>query len=77
MIIENSFKLENLKDLEFYFKLLKEEDFDFRNKNINILILKEKKDLVVKIKAESFLDIKIGFSAVLKSLEIIYKSLNI
>ncbi len=59
-----------------YYDLLIEEDFDFKTKDIKVDISNEK-DLGVSIKANSILDIKIGATALIKSLEIIEKTLNV
>lgn len=61
-----------------YFDLLNEEDFDFRTKQIDINLKKiEDNFLEIKVLASSILDLKIGMNAVIKSLEVIDKSLKI
>lgn len=73
MNFQSSFQL-NVGELSgIYFTLLKEEDFDFKTKNISVDI--EKKDTIIEIliKANSLLEIKIGTTAIIKSLEIIEK----
>ena len=61
-----------------YFDLLSEEDFDFRTKQIDINLKKiEDNFLEIKVLASSILDLKIGMNAVIKSLEVIDKSLKI
>lgn len=59
-----------------YYKLLSEEDFDFKSKDINIKVIK--KDLLeVKVVCHSVLDLKIASNALIKSLEVIDKTLNL
>ncbi|MCA9496757.1 MAG: hypothetical protein KC589_07445 [Nanoarchaeota archaeon] len=68
--------LENQRDN--YFDLLSEEDFDFRTKDINIELEKFNSDsLKIEVLANSILDLKIGMNAIIKSLEVIDKSLKI
>ena len=67
----------DFKDLnETYYKLLKEEDFNFRTKKIKIEIKLEDK-LHCNIICDSILDLKIASNALMKSLETINKTLNI
>ena len=68
-----------LDNLDMYYELLQEEDFDFRTKDIEIEIQKDTKNskLNIKIKADSLIDMKIANSAIIKSLEIIKKTLEI
>ena len=59
-----------------YFELLKEEDFDFKTKDIKVNI--ELKDqLELELETSSILDMKIGMTAIIKSLEVIDKTLEI
>ena len=60
-----------------YFKLLLEEDFDFKTKKINFEILNNSNSIDVNVIASSVLDLKIGTTALIKSLEIIEKTLNV
>lgn len=71
-----SFKLE-IKDIDTYHKLLLEEDFDFKTKDINININKNSSILEVGVESNSLVDLKIANSAIIKSLEIIEKTLNV
>lgn len=67
----------DFKDLnETYYKLLKEEDFNFKNKNIKIEI-KLEDELIFNIECDTILDLKIASSALIKSLETINKTLTI
>ena len=69
-----SFDFGNLN--EFYYKLLKEEDFNFKNRDISFdIVLKDSLEFELSVK--SVLDMKIATSALIKSLEIIDKTLNI
>jgi hypothetical protein len=59
-----------------YFKLLKEEDFDFKTKDIKISV--ELKDQIeVQLETSSILDLKIATTALIKSLEVIEKTLKV
>jgi hypothetical protein len=58
---------------DFYYSLLVEEDFDFRGRDIKILISKNK-NIDLRIEVSSILDLKIASSALIKSLEIIEKT---
>ena len=59
-----------------YYELLKEEDFDFKTKDIKVNI--ELKDhLELELETSSILDMKIGMTAIIKSLEVIDKTLEI
>ena len=60
-----------------YFKLLSEEDFDFKTKDINFKISNSSSGVGVSIIANSVLDLKIGTTALIKSLEVIEKTLKI
>lgn len=62
---------------EIYFKLLFEEDYNFKTKDIKIEITKTDDDLLVMIFTNSVLDLKIATTALIKSLEIIDNTLNI
>lgn len=73
-ISENLFDFENNNDL--FCKLLSEEDFDFKNKNIQIDVSLTGKGVFVKISGSSILDLKIANSSLVKSLEIIQKTLK-
>lgn len=70
-----NFSLNFGKDNNFFYKLLKEEDFDFKTKDILIKIEKEK-NLKVDIECNSVLDLKIATNALIKSLETIEKTLK-
>lgn len=78
MNLISSFDLDFKEDNETYYKLLKEEDFDFKTKNINISIDKTSKDNIkVEIMCDSVIDLKIANSALIKSLEVINKTLKV
>jgi len=62
---------------ELYFNLLLEEDFNFKTKNINIDFLMLNDKINVKFMVNNILDLKIAMNAIIKSLEIIDKTLNI
>ncbi len=75
MEFESNIIVKNV-DLGLYYNLLKEEDYDFKNKNISIDI-KKNKYLEVNLKASSLLEYKIGTYALINSLTIIEKTLYI
>lgn len=63
---------------EMYYKLLLEEDFDFKTKDIKIDVEKiSKSEVKVSIFAKSVIDMKIAVSAFMKSVEVIDKTLNV
>ncbi len=61
---------------DFFYNLLIEEDFDFKNRNIFVSIQKKEK-INLNIEVESILDLKISTNAIIKSLEIIEKVNNL
>lgn len=61
---------------QIYYNLLLEEDFNFKNKNIKINLTFDKV-ICVEVLSNSFLELKIGNLALIKSLEIINKTLKI
>ena len=69
-----SFDLED--KTKFFYELLKEEDFDFKTKDI-LVDVKDEKNLKIEIVCSSILDLKIASNALIKSLEIIEKTLNV
>lgn len=62
---------------QFYKNLLAEEDFDFNNKDVGISILEKENGLEAKVEASSVLEMKIGVNALVKSIEVIDKTLRI
>ena len=77
MKFETDFKLDFDNQTNLYFDLLKEEDYEFKTKDILIDIKKNLNTLDVNIKCNSVLDMKIGLNAFIKSLEIIEKTLKV
>ena len=76
MMLKSSFSFDFGNLNEFYYKLLKEEDFNFKNRDISFdIVLKDSLEFELSVK--SVLDMKIATSALIKSLEIIDKTLNI
>lgn len=68
----------NLGDkVDLYYSLLSDENFDFKTKNIIVNIKKQNNSIIINITCESLLDIKIANSAIIRSLEIIEKTLKI
>lgn len=76
MNLESSFSFDFGNLNETYFKLLAEEDFDFKTKNINFDV-KFNDKVEVKLVCSNILDLKIATTALIKSLEVIDKTLNI
>ncbi|MEC8220867.1 MAG: hypothetical protein VX028_02240 [Nanoarchaeota archaeon] len=64
------------KNLQTYYSLLIEEDFDFKTKNIVVSISKDDKSLCITVSCDSLIELKIGTTAVQKSLDIIEKTLS-
>ena len=78
MKFKSFFNLELGKNTNLYYDLLIEEDFDFKTKNIQIQIQKENDSILnLNVLSDSIIDLKIGVNAVIKSLEIISKTLNV
>lgn len=77
MRLNSKFSFDFGEQKNFFYKLLSEEDFDFKTKNITLEINLKDGLVLVNLFAESVLDLKIGSSALIKSLEIIDKTLNI
>lgn len=76
MKINTSFELD-LKDIDMFYKLLTEEDFDFKTKEITIDFNKKNNLVMANINCTNILDLKIASTALIKSLEVITKTLNI
>ena len=64
-------------DAQTYASLLKEEDFDFKNKQISIDVNQNGSKIEVTLESDSILEFKIGVTALTKSLEVINKTLTI
>ena len=78
MNITSNFSLETKDLTEKYYSLLSEEDFDFKTKNISIDVKKASAaSLKININCDSVMDLKIGSNALIKSLEIIDKTLKV
>ncbi len=77
MNFKSTFILDFGKENNLYYELLKEEDFDFKTKDININIGKNNNNLEIDVVCNCVLDLKIGINALIKSLEIINKTLNV
>jgi hypothetical protein len=65
---------ENLNEL--YYNLLTKEDFNFKTKDIKINISMNNK-IEVEVFCNSIIELKIAHSAIIKSLEIIDKTLKV
>lgn len=65
------------REAENYASLLREEDFDFRNKKIEIEVKQFDSKVEIALSTNSILEFKIGVSALTKSLEVISKTLAV
>lgn len=72
----SNFKLDFGRLNDFYYNLLIEEDFDFKSKSIDIDIQKNSM-LEIRVLCNSILDLKIGVTALIKSLEVIERARNV
>lgn len=59
----------------FFVELLKEEDFDFKTKSVVVNVSLKYSKVFIEVFADSLLELKVGTSSVMKSLEIISKTL--
>lgn len=75
--IKSTFSLNFEDQTQLYYDLLNDEDFDFKTKNIQIKITQNNSSLIITIHCDTILDLKIANSAILRSLEIINKTLQI
>lgn len=76
MNLNSSFSFDFGSLNETYYKLLSEEDFDFKTKDINFDVkFNEKVD--INLTCSNILDLKIATTALIKSLEVIDKTLNV
>lgn len=71
------FSLDLGEQAQIYFNLLSEEDFDFKTKDIKVDVTLQDLTVNVEILCSSLIDLKIGTSSVIKSLEIIHKTLEV
>lgn len=73
-----SFELELGPQTSLYYDLLQEEDFDFKTKDITIDINKvSESKIAVQVDCNTLIDLKIANSALIKSLEVIQKTLTV
>jgi hypothetical protein len=77
MVQKSSFSLHLGDKIDLYFSLLSDENFDFKTKNILVNLEKQNNSIIIDITCENLLDIKIANSAIIRSLEIIEKTLKI
>ena len=77
MIFTSILVLDFKEDNKLFFDLLKEENFDFSPKNIGVEIKFINSKIKIDFHGSSILDLKIASNAVIKSLEIINKTLNV
>ncbi len=74
MKVTTTIKFEELPGDSQYLKLLKEEDFDFRGRDIKVTL---KEPLNITLTTDSILNLKIGITSIIKSLEVISKTKKI
>jgi len=77
MKINADISLDMVQLNDFYLSLLKEEDYDFKTKDIRVDINKCEKGVKVTLGCDNILDLKIGMNALIKSLETIDKTLKV
>ncbi len=77
MKFSSKFLLDVKENNDIYFNLLSQEDFDFKTKKITVDVSKENDAVAVRIDTNSVLDLKIATNALIKSLEVIDKTLKI
>ena len=79
MIFENNFSLsfDKIDDLNTYFSLLEDNDFDFKTKDIKMEINKKGLKIDTCILAKTFIELKIANSSFMSCVEIINKTLKI
>lgn len=77
MSFNSKYSLELGLKVDLYFNLLSDEDFEFKTKNILINISKNNTIIDIDIICTNLLDLKVANSAIIKSLEIITKTLKI
>ena len=77
MKFSSKFLLDVKENNDIYFNLLSQEDFDFKTKKISIDVSKESDVVAVRIDTNSVLDLKIATNALIKSLEVIDKTLKV
>ncbi len=73
----SSFSLDLGDKVDLYFSLLCDENFEFKTKNILVKLEKQNNSILINMTCETLLDIKIANSAIIRSLEIIEKTLKI
>lgn len=76
MKFEGEVKIHLDERTQLFYDLLCEEDYDFKNKEIEIDIHKADRDLLIHISAHSLTEYKIASTALIKSLEVIEKTLD-
>ena len=77
MKLSTTYELDFGEKSLFYVNLLKEEDFDFKTKSVVVKISQKNSKVFIEVFADSLLELKVGTSSVMKSLEIISKTLNL
>ncbi len=76
MKLESNLEFDFGSDSRMYFDLLSNEDFEFKTKSIDINIEFEDNKIKVGFITDSVIDFKIASNSVIKSLEIIDKTLK-
>ncbi|MFW5704652.1 MAG: hypothetical protein ACOCXG_02305 [Nanoarchaeota archaeon] len=76
-MLKASFSLDFGVNSSYFYNVLKDEDFDFKSKDIFFQVCEKDSSVGVEVRANSILDLKIATSALIKSLEIIQKTLEV
>ena len=76
-MLKCSFDLDFKKETKFYYKLLKEEDFDFKTKDIKVDMKLLKSKINLDIICKNIIDLKIATNSIINSLNIIDKTKKI
>jgi len=77
MNFSSNFFLDFGEEAETYFSLLSNEDFDFKTKNILVKVTKEGPVVSVRLECDCVLDLKIASSSIIRSLEVIKKTISV
>ena len=71
------YDLDFLNNSEFYYKILSQENFNFKTKDIKVSIKKLKNRVKIVSSVKNILDLKIVTSTISKTLEVIEKTRKI
>ena len=71
------YDLDFLNNSDFYYKILSQENFNFKTKDIKVSIKKLKNRIKIVSNVKNILDLKIVTSTISKTLEVIEKTRKI